>query len=276
MRAEDACAIRCPRSRRCWRGTRCAFDLWLSARTPRSPSIRIQRMRTTSMDGPERHFWRSKFVIEERYVTPHARRWLCISATVLIVLGVLCFTVILIGVLSHSGMASWDKLFAQWMCTHRPPRCDRSDYRADDHIRAGGTSHHHLRRHRYLGRLRKLAWRPLILASAIISGVVVANSLAQIVHRRGPRLVLCSSGTTPRSPSRRGLSSARATSSSSRLFSLCPADPGHGAWRSGWALTGCASRSTRPRTSHANRGDYEPKCGPPTTGSSNMPLNRIV
>ena len=73
------------------------------------------------MDGPERHFWRSKFVIEERYVTPHARRWLCISATVLIVLGVLCFTVILIGVLSHSGMASWDKLFAQWMCTHRPP-----------------------------------------------------------------------------------------------------------------------------------------------------------
>jgi hypothetical protein len=121
VRAEDACAIRCARSRRCWRGTRCAYDLWLSARTPRTPSIRIQRMRTTSMDGPERHFWRSKFVTEERYVTPHARRWLCISATVLIVLGVLCFTVILIGVLSHSGIASWDKPFAQWMCTHRSP-----------------------------------------------------------------------------------------------------------------------------------------------------------
>lgn len=70
------------------------------------------------MNGPERHFWRSKFVTEERYVTPQARRSLHITATVLIVLGVLCFTVILIGVLSHSGISSWDKPVAQWMSAH--------------------------------------------------------------------------------------------------------------------------------------------------------------
>lgn len=55
------------------------------------------------------------------YVTPQARRSLYITATVLIVLGVLCFTVILIGVLSHSGIASWDKPHAQWMYAHRSP-----------------------------------------------------------------------------------------------------------------------------------------------------------
>lgn len=32
----------------------------------------------------------------------------------------------------------------------------------------------------------KHAWRPLILASAMITGVIVANTLAQIVHRHRP------------------------------------------------------------------------------------------
>ena len=98
-----------------------AHSIYSFLRALRTPSISIQRMRSTSVNGPERHFWRFKFVTEERYVTPQARRSLHITATVLIVLGVLCLAVILMGVLSHSGIASWDKPVAQWMCAHRSP-----------------------------------------------------------------------------------------------------------------------------------------------------------
>lgn len=55
------------------------------------------------MNKAEGHFWRSKFVVEERYVTPVTRRRLYISASVLIVLGAVFFTIVLTGVLSQTG-----------------------------------------------------------------------------------------------------------------------------------------------------------------------------
>ncbi len=138
------------------------------------------------MNGPERHFWRSKFVTEERYVTPQARRWLYISATVLIVLGMVSFTVILIGVLSHSGIASWDKPTAQWMYSHRSPGVTAVMIVLT--ITSGPVV---LPIIIFVVTVvwlifAKHAWRPLILAGAMVTGVIVANSLAQIVHRHRP------------------------------------------------------------------------------------------
>ena len=105
-----------------------AHSIYSFLRALRTPSIPIQRMRSTSVNGPEGYFWRFKFVTEKRYVTPQARRPLHITATVLIVLGVLCFTLILTGLLSHSGIASWNKPVAQWMYAHRSPDVNRPGF----------------------------------------------------------------------------------------------------------------------------------------------------
>lgn len=134
----------------------------------------------------ERHFWRSKFVTEERYVSPVARRWLYLSAAILIALGVVCFTIVLTGVLTQTGLAAFDKPVSQWMETHRSPSITAVMIVLT--ITFGPQvlpiiiliitvlwlilAHH--------------AWRPLLLAGAMITGVIVANTLAQIVHRERP------------------------------------------------------------------------------------------
>jgi membrane-associated phospholipid phosphatase len=132
------------------------------------------------------HFWRSKFVTEERYVTPVAQRWLYVSATLLIVLGVVFFTIVLTGVLAQTGVSAWDKPLAEWMYANRSP----------------GVTAVMIVLTITFGPVvlpiiilivtvvwlifAKHAWRPLILAGAMVTGVIVANTLAQIVHRQRP------------------------------------------------------------------------------------------
>ena len=134
----------------------------------------------------DRQFWRSKFVTEARYVSPVARRWLYLSAAILIALGVVCFTIVLTGVLTHTGLANWDNPVAQWMDAHRSP----------------GVTAVMIVLTITFGPvllpiiifvitvvwfiLAKHAWRPLLLAGAMITGVIIANTLAQIVHRQRP------------------------------------------------------------------------------------------
>lgn len=134
----------------------------------------------------DRHFWRSKMITEERYVSAVARRWLYFSAAVLIALGVVCLTIVLIGVVAHTGLADWDNPVAQWMDAHRSPGVTAVMIVLT--ITFGPV---------FLPIiifiitalwfiLAKHAWRPLLLAGAMITGVIIANTLAQVVHRHRP------------------------------------------------------------------------------------------
>jgi undecaprenyl-diphosphatase len=140
----------------------------------------------TGASRNQRHFWRSKFVTEERFLSSVGRRWLYVSATLLIVLGVLCFAVVLVGVVTHTGLASWDTAVAQWMDAHR----------------SSGVTVAMIVLTITFGPVvlpiiififtvvwlvfAKHAWRPLVLAGAMVAGVIVANVLAQVVHRQRP------------------------------------------------------------------------------------------
>lgn len=98
----------------------------------------------------------------------------------------MCFTNVLVGVLTHTGLANWDNPVAQWMYAHRSP----------------GVTAVMIVLTITFGPvllpiiiliitvlwfiLAKHAWRPLLLAGAMITGVIIANTLAQIIHRQRP------------------------------------------------------------------------------------------
>lgn len=153
--------------------------------------------------APQKGFWRSKFVVEERYIDARARRGLYLGSTILIVLGLIFFTIVLTSVLTHSGVADWDRPMEQWVNSLRSP--------VTTFIMIVLTI--------TFGPVvlpiiilivtvvwlifAKHAWRPFILAGAMITGVAVATVLAQLVHRHRPptSLMLIGNDTTFSFPS---------------------------------------------------------------------------
>ncbi|WP_346234198.1 phosphatase PAP2 family protein [Parafrigoribacterium mesophilum] len=115
-----------------------------------------------------------------------ARRRLYLSAAILIAMGVMCFVIVLTGVLTHTGLADWDDPVARWMHAHRSP--DVTAVMIVLTITFGPVL---LPIIIFIITVlwlifAKHAWRPFLLAGAMITGVIVANTLAQIVHRQRP------------------------------------------------------------------------------------------
>ncbi len=148
-------------------------------------------------------FWRSKFVVEERYIPARARRGLYLASGILIVLGVIFFTIVLTSVLTGGGVHAWDHPVEHWV----------------DSLRSPVTTAVMIVLTITFGPVvlpiiilvvtvvwlffAKHAWRPLLLAAAMITGVIVATTLAQIVHRHRPptELMLIGNDTTFSFPS---------------------------------------------------------------------------
>ena len=153
-------------------------------------------------DG-DRGFWRSKFTVEERYIDPRARRGLYVGSTVLIVVGLVFFTTILFGVLTHSGVAAWDRPLERWVDSVRSPAVTAVMIVLT--ITFGPVVLPIIILIVTVVWLifAKHAWRPLLLASAMITGVIVATTLAQLVHRHRPptSLMLIGNDTTFSFPS---------------------------------------------------------------------------
>ncbi|MES2093010.1 MAG: phosphatase PAP2 family protein [Actinomycetota bacterium] len=158
---------------------------------------------TADRRAPEKGFWRSKFVVEERYVDVRVRRGLYLGSTILIVLGLIFFAIVLTSVVTRSGVADWDRPMEQWVNSLRSP--------VTTFIMIVLTI--------TFGPVvlpiiilivtvvwlifAKHAWRPLILAGAMITGVAVATVLAQLVRRDRPPtdLMLIGNDTTFSFPS---------------------------------------------------------------------------
>jgi membrane-associated phospholipid phosphatase len=134
--------------------------------------------------------WRkfhSKFVVEERYLPRAARVRLYLAAATLVVIGLVAFIVLLVAVLTHSGVERLDKPVEVWF----------------DAQRNAGTTGFMIVVAIVFGPVAlpiivtlvtaawivaaKHAWRPILLACGMLVGVTLAQVLAPIIkHPRPP------------------------------------------------------------------------------------------
>jgi undecaprenyl-diphosphatase len=144
-----------------------------------STPIQTRRERATG--------WREKFVVEERYVQPAARRRLYVGASVMIAFGAAGFAFLLVSVLTHSGFAILDAPVERWI----------------DAQRSAPTTGLMILLAVIFGPVAmpiivlvvlviwiivaRHLWRPFLLFCGMVTGVILAESLAPIVqHPRPP------------------------------------------------------------------------------------------
>jgi len=131
--------------------------------------------------------WRAKFVVEERYVEPAARRRLYFGASAMTAIGAAGFTFLLVSVLTHSGFALLDPPVEQWI----------------DAQRSASTTGLMIGLAIIFGPVAmpiivavvlvvwiivaRHLWRPFLLFCGMVTGVILAEGLAPIVqHPRPP------------------------------------------------------------------------------------------
>ncbi|MGX5717923.1 phosphatase PAP2 family protein [Arthrobacter sp. MAHUQ-56] len=134
-------------------------------------------------------WWRTfheKFVVEERYMEPEDRRALYRTSVILAVVGVALFIATLISVVRADGLSSIDGPVHDWLVTERSaPVTAIMIFLAVVFgpvalpiiilviIVAWSIAAKH-------------AWRPILLASAMLSGVIISQIILHIVRRSRP------------------------------------------------------------------------------------------
>jgi membrane-associated phospholipid phosphatase len=133
--------------------------------------------------------WRTfhdKFVVQERYMDPADRRGLYRAAVVLVAVGALLFIATLVSVLQADGLSAADVPVRDWLLGIR------SDVVTGIMIFLavifGPIALPIIVLVVVLawGFAAKHAWRPILLASAMLSGVIISQIILQIVRRSRP------------------------------------------------------------------------------------------
>ncbi|MET4100555.1 membrane-associated phospholipid phosphatase [Agrococcus sp. UYP10] len=131
--------------------------------------------------------WNEKFIVEERRLKPAARRRLYVTAAVLAVVGAVLFATLLIGVVTQTGFERLDVPVDAWFDQFRSP--DTTTAMIVLAIIFGPVA---------LPIIvlvvvvtwsitAKHLWRPLLLAGGMLTGVLLALTIAPIVqHPRPP------------------------------------------------------------------------------------------
>lgn len=131
--------------------------------------------------------WHEKFVVEERYVEPSVRRRFYVLSSVLVVVGAVAFTILLVGVLTHTGIQRLDVPIERWF----------------DAQRSQGLTGFMIAMAIIFGPVAlpiivfivvavwiiaaRHVWRPLLLTAGMLTGVITALVLGPIVkHPRPP------------------------------------------------------------------------------------------
>lgn len=134
--------------------------------------------------------WNRRFLVEERFVDPPVRRRLYTTAAVLIVLGLAAFLVLLIGVLTSTGVERLDEPVEQWFNAQRSR--DATGFMIFLAITFGPYGMPVIVAVTlvlWIALARHL-WRPLLLAVGMLSGVVLALAIAPVVRHPRPPLGL--------------------------------------------------------------------------------------
>lgn len=156
--------------------------------------------------GKSSGWWRvfhDKFVVEERFMTEAARRNLYRTAVGLVILGTVLFVVILAGVLQHGGVSAADEPMRTWLLTLRAEPTTTIMIILAIVFGPVGLPIIILVVTVAWGLLAKHAWRPLLLAGAMLTGVILAQLIGRIVERHRPPvdLMLFGADTTFSFPS---------------------------------------------------------------------------
>jgi membrane-associated phospholipid phosphatase len=131
--------------------------------------------------------WHQKFIVEERHVRREARRRLYVTSAVLVAIGLIAFSILLVGVLTHTGVQRLDGPVELWFNAQRSR--DTTGVMIALAVIFGPVSlpiiivvvivvwviaARHL-------------WRPLLLAGGMAAGVLLSQGLAPLVqHPRPP------------------------------------------------------------------------------------------
>ena len=143
--------------------------------------------------GKPRGWWRTfheKFVVEERYMSVAARRNLYRTAVVLMITGTVLFVVILAGVLQHGGLSAADEPVRTWLLTLRAEPATIIMIILAIIFGPIGLPIIVLIVTVAWGLLAKHAWRPILLAGAMLTGVILAQVIGRIVERHRPPIDL--------------------------------------------------------------------------------------
>lgn len=133
--------------------------------------------------------WRTfhdKFVVEERFMTASARRNLYRISVALTIVGAALFTIILTGVLQQGGVTELDAPVRSWLLTLRgEPLTSIMIFLA---IIFGPVALPIIILVITVawGFKAKHAWRPILLAGAMLTGVILAQIIGRTVGRERP------------------------------------------------------------------------------------------
>lgn len=133
--------------------------------------------------------WRTfhdKFVVEERYVEPGHRRRLYQAAISLAVAGILLFLATLVGALQADGLADADGPVRDWLLTLRSDALTTVMIFLAVVFGPIALPIIVLVVILVWGFAEKHAWRPILLASAMLTGVVLSQIILQVVRRSRP------------------------------------------------------------------------------------------
>jgi undecaprenyl-diphosphatase len=135
-----------------------------------------------------------KFAVEERYINTGARRALYLIAAVLAAAGAAVFLLALTGVLQRDGLASADESARRWLLTTRSEPL--TNFMVILAVIFGPVALPIivLVVTAAWGILAKHAWRPVLLAAAMLTGVGLAQVIGQAVERTRPPVELMLSG----------------------------------------------------------------------------------
>ncbi|MDQ0819661.1 membrane-associated phospholipid phosphatase [Arthrobacter sp. V4I6] len=138
-------------------------------------------------DSPGR--WRvfhNKFVVEERFMSEAARKKLYRIAVVLMIVGAAVFSVILAGVLVRGGVSEVDEPVRSWLLTLRSEPLTAVMIILAIVFGPVALPIIILVVTVAWGLLAKHAWRPLLLAGAMLTGVILAQVIGRTVGRQRP------------------------------------------------------------------------------------------
>lgn len=139
--------------------------------------------------GKAPHWWRifhEKFVVDERYMEPEARTSLYRWSVLLVAVGTIFFVATLIGVLQHDGLASGDEGVRNWLLAIRSELLTVVMIVLAVVFGPIALPIIVLVVILVWGFAAKHAWRPMLLAGGMITGVVVSQIILQIVRRSRP------------------------------------------------------------------------------------------
>ena len=139
--------------------------------------------------GNSSGWWRvfhDKFVVEERYMSVEARRNLYRIGVVLMAVGAVLFTFILISVLQHDGISAVDEPVRSGLVALRGEPATTIMIILAIVFGPIGLPIIILVITVAWGLLAKHAWRPMVLAGAMLTGVILAQIIGRTVGRQRP------------------------------------------------------------------------------------------